>query len=106
MGAQGKIKLLIQYVALTGFAMTEGSSCLTIFGLLHDASEREVHILFSSCPGYVRCIVVPGKDYRQKPYAFVQFDSQENAIAAMDSRQVTTWEEDAKPVSIEISKRD
>lgn len=81
------------------------SSCLTVFNLAYDATEREAHILFSGCEGYVRCIVVPGKGM-QKPYAFVQFTSQASALAAMESRQGTTWEEDMTPVSLELARRD
>lgn len=80
-------------------------SCLSVFGLSDDASEREVHILFSGCPGYLRNIVVPGK-VGQKPYAFVQFDSPDNAFWAIEARTGTTWEEGSAAVSMEIAKRD
>lgn len=53
----------------------------------------------------IRCIVVPPKDYGKKPYAFVQFDVQENALAAKDSRENTSWEEGSQVVNIELSKR-
>jgi len=82
-----------------------GSSCLSVFGLAYDATEREVHVLFSGCPGYCRCIVVPGKG-SQRPYAFVQFGEQQDALGAMESRQGTTWEDGGQPVSIEIARRD
>lgn len=82
-----------------------GSSCLSVFGLAYDATEREVHVLFSGCEGYIRCIVVPGKG-SQKPYAFVQFEAQQDALFAMEGRQGTTWEEGAQPVAIELAKRD
>lgn len=83
------------------------SSCLTLFGLTYDATEREVHILFSACPGYVRCIVVPPKGGKQQlPYAFVQFDSQANALQGLELRHGTTWEEGGQAVNIELSKRD
>jgi len=81
-------------------------SCLIMFGLAHDATEREVHILFSGCAGYIRCIVVPGKSSNQKPYAFIQFDSQDSAVSGMDSRQNTSWEEGAQVCKIEVSKKD
>uniref|UniRef100_A0A7S1S019 RRM domain-containing protein n=1 Tax=Alexandrium catenella TaxID=2925 RepID=A0A7S1S019_ALECA len=81
------------------------SACLSVFGLPYDAAEREVHVLFSGCPGYNRCIVVPGKG-SQRPYAFVQFGEQQDALSAMESRQGTTWEEGVQPVSIELAKRD
>lgn len=81
-------------------------SCLSVFGLAFDATEREVHVLFSGCPGYVRCVVVPSKREAQKPYAFVQFDSVDNAAYATESRQGTTWEEGGPSVSIEPAKRD
>jgi len=81
-------------------------SCLIMFGLTFDATEREVHILFSGCAGYVRCIVVPGKGSNQKPYAFIQFDSQDSAVAGLESRQNTSWEEGAQACKIEVSKRD
>lgn len=81
------------------------SSCLSVFGLPWDVKEREVNVLFSGCPGYARCLVVPGKS-GQLPYAFVQFDSIMNAAMAMESRRGTTWEQGANPVSIEIAKRD
>lgn len=82
------------------------SSCITVFGLSFDATEREVHVLFSGCPGYVRCIVVPPKDYSKKPYAFVQFDSQASALQAMESRQGTTWDEGLPAVNLELARRD
>lgn len=78
---------------------------MSVFGLPYDASEREVHILFSACTGYVRCIVVPGKG-AQRPYAFVQFASPSDASAAIEARRGTSWEEGAQPVSIEHAKRD
>lgn len=77
-----------------------------MFGLAFDATEREVHVLFSGCAGYIRCIVVPGKNANQKPYAFIQFDSQDSAVSAMDSRQNTCWEEGAPVCKIEVSKKD
>jgi len=82
-----------------------GSSCLSVFGLAYDATEREVHVLFSGCMGYSRCIVVPGKG-TQRPYAFVQFVDQKDALVAMESRQGTTWEDGEQAVSIELAKRD
>jgi len=80
-------------------------SCLSVFGLSLDATEREVHILFSGCQGYIRCIVVPPKDHGKKPYAFVQFDVQENAVAAKESRENTSWEEGSQVINVELSKR-
>jgi len=82
------------------------SSCLSIFGLAHDAHEREVHVLFSACPGYMRCVLQPGKSATQRPYAFVQFADQESALAAHDSREGTTWEEGGNKIGIEFAKRD
>lgn len=85
---------------------SSSSSCLSIFGLSFDATEREVHVLFSACPGYQRCIVVPGKAQNQKPYAFVQFGAQAEAFSAMDAREGTTWEDGAPAVTIELARRD
>jgi hypothetical protein len=82
------------------------SSCLSVFGLAFDASEREVHVLFSGCPGFVRCVLQHGKSSTQRPYAFVQFEDQASALAAMESRQGTTWEEGGQKVGLEIAKRD
>lgn len=63
-------------------------------------------MLFSGCRGYVRCLVVPGKREGQKPYAFVQFDSPDNAAHATEARQNTTWEEGGPAISIEAARRD
>lgn len=82
------------------------SSCLSVFGVAFDASEREVHVLFSGCPGFVRCVLQHGKTSAQRPFAFVQFQDQESALAAMESRQGTTWEESGQKVGLEIAKRD
>lgn len=79
-------------------------SCLTLFNLAGDATEREVHVLFSGCPGYSRCAIVPPKEYA-KPYAFVQFDTPENALAAMEARQGTAWDTNMPPVRFELSKK-
>jgi len=82
------------------------SSCLSVFGLAFDAREREVHVLFSGCPGFVRCVLQHGKSSTQRPFAFVQFEDQASALAAMESRQGTTWEDGGQKVSLEIAKRD
>lgn len=79
-------------------------SCLTVFNLAADASEREVHVLFSGCTGYSRCAVVPPKEHA-KPYAFVQFDTQENAMSAMELRQGTCWDAHMPPVRFELAKK-
>mmetsp|Transcript_92991 Transcript_92991/g.203556 ORF Transcript_92991/g.203556 Transcript_92991/m.203556 type:complete len:175 (-) Transcript_92991:22-546(-) len=81
------------------------SSCLTVFGLAPDATEREVHVLFSGCPGYVRNVVVPGKN-SQKPYAFVQFSRPEEALAASEARKHTSWSVGVLPIVIELARRD
>lgn len=86
--------------------MAGRTSCLSVFGLAFDATEREVHVLFSGCPGYVRCVVVPSKREGQKPYAFVQFDTPDNAAYATEARHGTTWEEGGPAVSVEWAKRD
>ena len=51
-------------------------------------------------------MVVPGKTAAQKPYAFVQFSSPDEAMMAAEARQGSTWEAGAQPVSIELAKRD
>jgi len=63
-------------------------------------------VLFSGCRGYVRCLVVPSKREGQNPYAFVQFNSPDNAAHATEARQNTTWEEGRPPISIEPARRD
>jgi len=78
-----------------------------VFGIAYDATEREVHVLFSGCPGYQRCLLVPSKTGSQKPYAFVQFDTPSNAALAMESRNGSDWGEGAgQSIAIEPAKRD
>lgn len=81
------------------------TSCITIFGLAHDATDREVHVLFSGCPGYVQCKLVPNKDHTQRPFAFVQFETPDEAVHATTSRSGTVWDVGMYPIAIEISKR-
>jgi len=82
------------------------SSCLMMNGLSIDASEREVHILFNGCPGFMKVVVVPPKwGSEKKTYSFIQFDSQENAVNAGNSRQGTVWPGESQAVSIDMSKK-
>jgi len=80
-------------------------SCISVFNLAHDATEREVHILFSGCPGYLRCSVVPPKIPSNPPYAFVQFDDQDHANWAIESRENTNWNVGSPVVKLELAKR-
>lgn len=80
-------------------------SCLSVFSLGYDATERDLHILFSGCNGYVRSVVVQGKTAVQRPYAFVQFGTPQEAVSAMHSRAGTTWSSDLPPISLEMAKR-
>jgi len=80
-------------------------SCISVFNLAHDATEREVHILFSGCPGYLRCAVVPPKIPSNPPYAFVQFDETDNANWAIEHRENTTWNVGSPVVKLELAKR-
>lgn len=82
------------------------SCCLAMMGLSTDATEREVQVLFSNCPGFLRCMVVPPKEYGKKTYAFIQFDTQENAVNAGNSRQGSCWPNESQAVTIEMSRKD
>ena len=100
-----RASILIKMTEILAFRPKE-FSCLAVSGLAHDASEREVHILFSGCDGYGRCMLQRGAGGAQRPYAFVQFDSHYNALIAMESRRGTTWDVDDHMISIEIAKED
>lgn len=75
-----------------------GGGCMVIRGLSWDATQREVYILFSSCPGFVGCHLHAAAS---STVAVVRFDSEEDAIRAAESRSGTVWGEGSKSVEIE-----
>eukprot|EP00756_Hemistasia_phaeocysticola_P051697 Hpha_TRINITY_DN26874_c0_g1::TRINITY_DN26874_c0_g1_i1::g.17372::m.17372 len=72
---------------------------LSVFGIAMDATERELHLLFSGEEGYEMSIITRG---RGRPFAFVQFDSAENAENARKRKEGMCWDPDYRDESIRV----
>lgn len=81
--------------------VAEGRLCLGISNLPEDATLREVHILFSACPGYVRCQLTPCRT-PGGPDAVVHFDGASRVLAAMKARLGTSWAPGLAPVDLSM----
>eukprot|EP00439_Symbiodinium_sp_Y106_P071402 s142_g12.t2 len=79
----------------TGKAATRSASptavdaCLAVTGLPADATPRELHVLFSGCPGYVASSLV--LEDNQAACAWIHFDTADSALTAAKSRRNTSW---------------
>mmetsp|Transcript_89642 Transcript_89642/g.159199 ORF Transcript_89642/g.159199 Transcript_89642/m.159199 type:complete len:886 (-) Transcript_89642:352-3009(-) len=80
------------------------TTCVAIHGLAADATAREVHILFSACPGYKSSVLIT--NVTDAPYALVYFESSEQALMAAESRRGTAWEKDAREVAMVLGSPD
>eukprot|EP00929_Paragymnodinium_shiwhaense_P073484 TRINITY_DN3745_c0_g1_i1.p1 TRINITY_DN3745_c0_g1~~TRINITY_DN3745_c0_g1_i1.p1 ORF type:complete len:478 (+),score=112.90 TRINITY_DN3745_c0_g1_i1:48-1436(+) len=79
----------------------DGPCWLQVRRLPLDATPRELHVLFSSCSGYVKSKLA--SDATSKDLvAAVQFISAEETIEALYSRNGTSWHPEADPVEIEL----
>eukprot|EP00435_Cladocopium_sp_Y103_P049283 s1433_g14.t2 len=76
-------------------------ACLAVCGIPVDATSRELHILFSGCPGYMFCTGVLDGD---KPYALVHFCQPEHALHAAKSRKNTSWDASGAKVDFEVRR--
>lgn len=81
-------------------------ACLAVCGIPVDATSRELHILFSGCPGYMFCTGVLDGD---KPYALVHFSQPEHALQAAKSRKNTSahcdcWNASGAKVDFEVRR--
>lgn len=77
-----------------------GGPCwISICGLPSDATARELHVLFSSCAGYVKSKLAIDSS---EVLAVVQFVSPEDTIEALYSRNGTSWFPDSDPVELEL----
>lgn len=76
-------------------------ACLAVCGIPVDATSRELHILFSGCPGYMFCTGVLDGD---KPYALVHFCQPEHALQAAKSRKNTSWDASGAKVDFEVRR--
>lgn len=79
----------------------DSSLWLAISGLPEDATPRELHVLFSACPGYLKCKVV-SKKREGECEGVVQFDSKQHALQAIHARRGTTWRQGARPVELDV----
>jgi hypothetical protein len=70
---------------------SSGVPCLSITNLSDDATPREVHILFSGCPGYVKSYLAYDSN-EKRLWGIVHFESEEDAQEAAESRSGTTWD--------------
>lgn len=84
------------------FPFGEQLNCLSVCGISEDATQRELHILFSACPGYVSSSIL-NDEASKRPYALVQFQDADLVLQASAARQGTYWE--ACSVSSEGSPR-
>lgn len=72
--------------------------CLAVSGLPRDATKREVYILFSGCPGFLRCFLDP-----VEVRAVVQFEAAVDAECAAAARCGSRWGEGTPPVQINVA---
>lgn len=82
-------------------ALRNSAGFLDVSGLAEDATSREVYVLFSACEGYISSRLV---DEDRGAFALIEFDSQENARKAAQTRRGTTWEDGARPVMIDLRR--
>lgn len=69
----------------------EVESCLSITNISDDATPREVHILFSGCPGYIKSYLAFDSN-EKRLWGLVHFASEQSAMQAAESRKGTTWD--------------
>lgn len=103
----GPVSLAASVSAVASLQPASGEPVtLLINGIAADATEREVHVLFSGCLGYYGCAVVHDGDCEagaaRRSHALVYFATGESAAAALQARVGTTWTSDAPPVTISI----
>ena len=63
----------------------EVSSCLVVFGLSHDTIERELKEEFSRFGPLEKFYIMRGKTGRSRGYAFVYYESVEDAKVAQEA---------------------
>eukprot|EP01059_Diplonema_ambulator_P004412 TRINITY_DN1410_c0_g1_i4.p1 TRINITY_DN1410_c0_g1~~TRINITY_DN1410_c0_g1_i4.p1 ORF type:complete len:320 (+),score=100.09 TRINITY_DN1410_c0_g1_i4:132-1091(+) len=79
----------------------------TIFvaGLPHDATDRELYLLFGSCDGDDKSMIVR-KDNGKRPYGFVNFNHGRGADMAREKVNGFQWDpSDPIKLKVELSKR-
>eukprot|EP01059_Diplonema_ambulator_P004413 TRINITY_DN1410_c0_g2_i1.p1 TRINITY_DN1410_c0_g2~~TRINITY_DN1410_c0_g2_i1.p1 ORF type:complete len:364 (+),score=99.83 TRINITY_DN1410_c0_g2_i1:44-1093(+) len=88
-------------------ATSKADSIKTIFvaGLPHDATDRELYLLFGSCEAYDKSMIVR-KDNGKRPYGFVNFTTAQGAEEAKNKLDGFQWNP-AEPLKlkIELSRR-
>ncbi|CAE7312963.1 unnamed protein product, partial [Symbiodinium sp. CCMP2456] len=82
---------------------TAVDACLAVTGLPADATPRELHVLFSGCPGYVASSLV--LEDNQAACAWIHFDTSDSALTAAKSRRNTSWVVGQK-VDLEVRRPD
>lgn len=80
------------------------SACLVVGGVSADATLREVHVLFSGCPGYLSSSIV--RETTEKLHALVKFEEKAFALQAAESRRGTVWEHGASPVDLDFAEHE
>eukprot|EP00929_Paragymnodinium_shiwhaense_P070257 TRINITY_DN35580_c0_g1_i1.p1 TRINITY_DN35580_c0_g1~~TRINITY_DN35580_c0_g1_i1.p1 ORF type:complete len:1969 (-),score=491.39 TRINITY_DN35580_c0_g1_i1:453-6359(-) len=78
------------------------SRSIALFGLPTDVTEREIHVLFSSCPGFVAA-TLGWPSTSGRPEAAAEFEKPENAATALESRSGTHWTPHTYPVRMELA---
>lgn len=76
-----------------------GEASLAISGIASDATEREVHVLFSGCAGYMHCFLAA------VGVAIVEFQTVEMAKLAAATREGTTWADGEPSVRIFVEEQ-
>lgn len=81
------------------------TGCLSVRGLAEDATCRELHVLFSACPGYTGANLAL-EERSKRLQGLVHFDSPESAMRAAQLRKGTTWEAGGKGVFLDAVSSD
>lgn len=83
--------------------MIEHVKCLSVNNLADDATPRELHILFSGCPGYTQCYLA-FDSVRKRMYGVVMFTSEQDAKLAKRMRAYTTWDAEHPPIDLILGR--
>eukprot|EP00930_Biecheleria_cincta_P018713 TRINITY_DN14482_c0_g2_i2.p1 TRINITY_DN14482_c0_g2~~TRINITY_DN14482_c0_g2_i2.p1 ORF type:complete len:1291 (+),score=276.31 TRINITY_DN14482_c0_g2_i2:62-3874(+) len=94
----------IQMQPKVGSKLITEVACIVVCGISVDATLREVHVLFSGCPGYLSSSMV--RETTETPYALVKFEEKAYALQAAESRRGTVWEHGGPPVDLDITEHE
>ena len=83
--------------------MASGEAALLLTGLPKDATEREVHILFSACPGLLRCSIYDSPRAAAR-WGLAHFTSRSDADAALSARRGSTWGPSLPCINLQLAR--